>query len=324
MSKGSATGGAAKPFLLLALAIGVVAVAQHHTRQAHATLRVEQDTYPLPPPEQVVVLSLGYRAALADFIYGHVLVSYGLHFEERRRFEHVAKYLETIIALDPKFAQTYLYADTLITLQPVPPRDQDYDVARELLLRGTRELPLDQRVWLTAGQFIGYLAPPRFSDPDRKARWQNEGARLLTQACELASDNRQVPYHCLAAATTLNRSGQREALIQMLTRTLAVNDDPQIRKTALNTLRSWVGEQEQEKARARLDAFDAAREEHLSFLTLDQALTWRSPWRFDQCIGNNTAADTLDDGASTRPAHCATSWADWALWTLPAPIQREP
>ncbi len=301
-----------KAAVVVLLSGALVAFAQHYTRSAHATLRVQDDVYPLPPPDQMLVLSLGYRAALADFIYGHVLVSYGLHFEQRRRFEHVGKYLETIIELDPKFAQVYLYSDTLVTLQPLPPRDEDYDVARALLLRGTQELPSDQRVWLTAGQFIGYLAPPRFSDPERKERWRREGARLLSQACELASDNRAVPYHCLAAATTLNRSGQREALIQMLTRTLAVNDDPRIRQTALATLQQWVGEQEQEQARLRLEAFDAARTEHLSFLTVEQALTWGSPWRFAACAGASTALDGDDD----EDGHCATSWADWA-WLRP-------
>src|SRR5690606_39878352 len=55
-----------RPYLLLALACGVVAVSQHRARDAHATLRIQEDIYPLPPPAQTVVRSLGYLAALAE------------------------------------------------------------------------------------------------------------------------------------------------------------------------------------------------------------------------------------------------------------------
>lgn len=291
-----------KPLATAALVITAglgIAVCQSHTRDAHAALGLGDDTYPLPPPDQVAWISLGYRAAFADFIYAHVLVSYGLHFEEKRRFEYVGRYLNTIAALDPKFAQTYLYADTLITLQPKPPRDEDYDEARALLLKGTRELPTDQRVWLTAGQFIGYLAPPRFEDPERRKEWQLEGAGLLTRACELASDNRNVPYHCMAAATTLNRAGRREALIQMLSRTLAVNDDPEVRDNALGTLRAWAGEQEQERAALLIANFERAWRQNFAFVGIDAALIWGTPWTLG-CLSQ-----------SGPDASCATSWADF-------------
>lgn len=285
--------------LVVVAAAAGVALTQIQTRKAHAALGTEDDTYPLPPPDQVVWMSLGYRAAAADFIYAHVLVSYGLHFEEKRRFEYVARYLNTISVLDPTFAQTYLYADTLITLQPKPPRPEDYEEARELLLKGTRELPKDQRVWLTAGQFIGYLAPPRFDDAAKRSAWQLEGARLLSHACELATDNRNVPFHCLAAATTLNRAGHREALIQMLSRTLAVNEDPEVRRDALNTLRAWVGEQEQERASLLIANFERVWRQRFGFIGIDAALTWGAPWHGGCLTGDADASQ------------CATSWADF-------------
>ena len=59
-----------------------------------AKLKTTRDVYTLPAPTQTVVLSLGYRAALADLINAHVLVSYGLHFQEKRLFETVDRYHE--------------------------------------------------------------------------------------------------------------------------------------------------------------------------------------------------------------------------------------
>lgn len=288
-----------KTALVVVVSAVGVGLTQAQTRAAFAALGSHEDAYQLPPPDQVVWMSLGYRSAVADFLYAHVLVAYGLHFEEKRRFEYVARYLDTISVLDPTFAQTYLYADTLITLQPQPAREQDYDEARALLLKGTRELPKDQRVWLTAGQFIGYLAPPRFADTAKRQSWQLEGARLLARACELATDNRNIPFHCLAAATTLNRAGQREALIQMLSRTLAVNEDPEVRQDALNTLREWAGEQEQEQAALLVAHFEKVWRQRFGFARIDAALTWGVPWE-ESCLTTPLAS-----------SRCATSWADF-------------
>src|SRR5690606_9161983 len=90
------------PLMLLALSAAGI----HFTRTALADpfqrLKITSDVYPLPSPEQTVVLSLGYRAALADLLYAHVLVSYGLHFREKLLFESVGDYLDTINELDPK------------------------------------------------------------------------------------------------------------------------------------------------------------------------------------------------------------------------------
>src|SRR5690606_26558499 len=95
------------------------------------------DSYALPGPIATEFLSLGYRAAVADLLFSHVLVDYGLHFQLKRRYEHVGDYLEVITHLDPLFEEPYLFTDTLLTLQPEPPRQEDYWRARELLLRGT-------------------------------------------------------------------------------------------------------------------------------------------------------------------------------------------
>jgi hypothetical protein len=273
-------------------------------------VRATSDIYGLPGPELTRLMSLGYRSALADFIFAHVLVAYGQHFQEKRRFEHVADYLETVTELDPEFAQPYLYADTLLTLQPEPPRQQDYLRARELLLKGTRALPYHQELWLVAGQFIAYVAPPQLAEPALAAQWRLEGARLLARACELATRNQNIPYHCIAAAGLLNRAGQREALIEMLSRTLAVNDDEEIQRLALATLSSWVGEREAERYQARAGQFEARWRAELPFINKERVLVLGPGLDAYACTG---LPATLEPEAK-----CVGSWADWA--TLQASV----
>jgi hypothetical protein len=249
-------------------------------------------------------MSLGYRAALADFIYAHLRVGHGLHFEEKRRFEHVKDYLDVITTLDPKFVEPYLYADTFLTIQPVPARFEDYVAAREVLLKGTRELPFNQQVWFVAGQFIAYIAPPNIADPELKQSWRLEGAKILARACELATNNPNIPYQCLAAATLLNKAGEREALIQMLTRTLAVSDDEELHQQVLAVLGEWVGEQSREREQRRVQQFQKTWAADLRFISKEQLLLLGHGFDVVKCAGR--ALQPLPN------EECAITWREWS------------
>ncbi len=278
--------------VLLLCAVGLWGV-RSEAAERFDRLTTKSDTYALPSPEQTVVLSLGYRAAVADLIYAHTLVSYGLHFQERRRFEHVGDYLETVNALDPTFAQPYLFADTLLTLQPEAPRPQDYVRAREVLERGIEALPYHQELWFVAGQFIGYIAPPHLGDAEQARRWRVDGARLLARACELATDNVRIPRHCIVAASLLNDAGEREALIQMLSRTLAVQDDPEVRELALGALQQWTDQQRADDRRQRLQALDQLWQRDLPHVAKDQFLLLGPRLDVLRCVGHSPGMDEL-------------------------------
>ena len=270
-------------------------------------LKATSDVYALPSPEQTVVLSLGYRAALADMIFAHVLVSYGLHFQERRRFEFVGNYLDTVNALDPKFRDPYRFADTLLTLAPVAPRPEDYEKAREVLERGLKELPHDGELHSTAGQFMAYLAPGHFSDPEKKKDFRMRGAKHLARSCELAGDNESIPYHCVTAADLFTRAGEREATIQFLERVLSVVDDENVRRIALGYLEKKVGEREHERISSRIAAFRERWSKDLYFAGKDTMLVIGPEFDAAKCAGPELAESEA----------CATSWSEWAKHATP-------
>ena len=258
------------------------------------------DVYALPPPDQVVVASLGYRAALADWLFAHVLVWRGLHFEEKRRFEFAADYLDTVVALDPTFREPYYYGDTLIAMQPVKPRQEDYRRARKLLESGLKARPYDTELWLSTGQFLAYVAAPWITDPKEQADWRLAGARILAQACELVGSNENIPYNCITAAGMLTRAGEREATIQFLERLLAVSDDDQIRDMAMRFLQQARGERSQEQVQAREDRLRRAWKSDLPFVSLTSELVLGPPFAAEKCAGIGQLG-----------AECASSWADW-------------
>lgn len=251
-------------------------------------------------PEHTVVLSLGHREALADYLFANALVRYGLSFQERRRFEATYKYLDTITTLAPTYDRPYLYADTLLTMRPTPAVQQDFLDAKRLHERGMGALPFHTELWSVAGQFSAFLAQ-QYLPPELRKQFKLAGASYMARACELANNNANIPYHCIAAARILNRAGQREAMIRMLTRTLAVNDDPEIRKLALGYLEVAVNEREKERQLRRVELIEAEwkqRLPHVSRIMMSLLGPGPDVWR---CSG----------AEASQQKGCETTWRAW-------------
>jgi tetratricopeptide (TPR) repeat protein len=289
------------PIAALLVAATAIGLLRPRLAERFGHVKTDSDVYALPAPEQAIVASLGYRAAFADSIFAHVLVSSGLHLQQKRRFEFVGNYLDTVNALDPKFRDPYRFADTLLTLGSVAAREEDYDKARQILERGLRELPHDGELHSTAGQFMAYLAPSRFKDPEKKKEWRLAGARILARACELVG-NEALPYHCITAADLFTRAGEREATIRFLERVLAVTDDEAVRDLALGHLQKHIGEREHERVQQRMASFRERWGGDLPFVTKDHLLVIGPAFEPAACAG------VVDAGN----VECATSWRDWS------------
>jgi len=292
--------------LLLASALAVTLLRRPLGVQYHK-LRVTGDLYALPSPEQTVVASLGYRAALADLLYAKVLVEQGLHFQEKRLYEFVGQYLETITELDPKFRSPYMFADTLLTLQPVQAPWEHYVMARRILERGLKERPFDTELWLQTGQFLTYLASGRNEDPEVRREWSLAGARVLARACELVGHNSNIPYQCISAARILSGRGENDATLRWLQRVIAVVDDEKVRRLALDFLKAKLGEREQMRVAERLLRLERAWKQDLGFLPKDRM------WVLDPAFDPWSCAGLQ----AQDKANCAASWRDWSERNLP-------
>jgi hypothetical protein len=289
-------------FATLAL-VGACALVVHRLQGSlsarFVATKVKNDVYALPAAEQLVVVSLGYRSALADLIFAHVLVSSGIHVQERRSFEFVGKYIEAVNELDPTFAAPYRMADALITLQAKQVAPESYRQARHILERGMKELPFDQALWASSGQFFAYLSPAIFDDPKEQEDWKLAGGRALARACELVGSNENIPHQCLVAAGFLTRAGAEDASRQFLERMLVINDDPEILALASGLLKKAVGAEARDRFQVRQGAFQKAWGADLPFITRGAMLTVGPRWDPAACAGLGQ--------------ECATSWRSWAL-----------
>jgi hypothetical protein len=287
--------------LVIAAALVIAAVrgplsAQHHR------VKETSDVYGLPPPRQLAVASLGYRSALADLLWAHVLVSQGLHTIERRRFDNLTRLLDAINELEPTFREPYLLADALITFQS---RDTPHDEvlkARAIMERGVQNRPLDGEVWLALGEFVAYVAPASYlTDPAEQDQWRDDGARMLARAAELGGNNANIGWRALGGASMLSRAGKRDAAVRFLRRTLAVTDDAELKNKILAELEALRGEAQDDLFQRLDEGVYAVRHGDLPHVARMEYMVLGPPRDPAYCAGR----------AHAREAACAPTWRDW-------------
>jgi hypothetical protein len=286
----------------------------------HHRVKETADVYGLPPPRELVVLSLGYRSALADLLWAHVLVSQGLHNEEHRRFDNLIRLIEAINALEPTYRDPYMFADALITFQAVETPRHEVLAARAIMERGMEARPLDAELFLAAGEFVAFVAPGTYLyDPAEQEHWRRDGARMLARAAELSGAQSHIAWQALGGAKYLSRSGEIRFLEQMI----AVTDDQELKEKAQGNLdrllaakqaveREWQDiervRQETERARRfrRLDVgVYAVRHEDLPQVSRLEYMVLGPPRDPAYCAG----------AAHEHEPRCASSWRDWGELT---------
>jgi hypothetical protein len=288
--------------LVLASAAAIGAV-RGPLASVHQRVKEQSDVYVLPPPEQVVTLSLGYRSALLDLLWAHVLVSQGLHTFERRRFENLSLFLDSINELEPTFREPYLLADALYTFQGFAPSHAEVLKARAVMERGSRELPYDGQIWLSLGQFVAFIAPGSYLTDEAEAeQWRLDGARMLARAAELGGENANITWQTLGAARIFRRAGERDAEIRLRLRALAVTDDPELQERLRRELGKLLSEEQKEVSidldRRLVDLW----QRDLPFIPRPMMLLLGPPVEPARCAG---------PGHDRDPA-CAFTWRSWA------------
>lgn len=295
--------------LLVASAAGLAWV-QPRASQIHKRLKETDDAYVLPPPAQLQGLTLGYRAAVADYLWSHVLVTQGLRMLDKQRFASLPAFLDAITTLDPTLREVYLFADALVTLQFGKTSPEEIRAVRTLLERGLAVRPLDSELWFNYGQFVGFVAPAGYLESDEESdRWRLDGSRALARATELGGDADRIAYKALAGATMLRKAGEREASIRFLEKSLSVTEDEELAADIRARLRVHYGEKELERVQHRMQAFQSVWVNKLPAATRTMALLMSPP--------RDPIACALPEMRET--AACATTWKAWAERLTGAP-----
>jgi len=207
--------------LLAGAAAGVAMTQPRLARTAH-DVREREDVYSLPPPAQLHLATLGWDAAVVDLLWADLLVTYGTHWQEKRDFNDIPKYLDAILELEPTYEPLYNFVDTLLAYRPLQGTDEDVRLARRYLERGTRERAEDPKVWMRYGQFLAFVAPSFLRDRSQIDAWRRDGANAIGHAVELGADAERA----LSAASLLTTAGANEEAVRYLEHAYAFTEHP--------------------------------------------------------------------------------------------------
>lgn len=289
--------------VVLLASVGGVSVVRPKLASMTEGVKEGAEVYALPPPEAMPAISLGYRSAWADVLFTKAIIGHAQHAERKRRFDAVADYLEAIVALDPTLRDAYRFADSLIVFHAVgEPTPELIRRAWRILETGLDLRPGDSQLWLSAGQFMAYLAPQWLKDPEEKAAFRKLGAKLLARAGEIADDsNANVTWQSLGAAGVFTKAGERQAAIAYLERAYMVTDSEDAREAIAKRLSALQQDAELDRARRMSESFTRAWRDDVPYVSRTRLLVLGPSWDPATCAGKRSSSEG-----------CAQSWAEWA------------
>jgi hypothetical protein len=274
-------------------------------------VKEKDDSYPLPPPSQMRLATLGYDAAAADMIWAYLLVSQGLHFSEKRKFENAARYFETIFELDSTYRDPYLMLDVILTFGNRKANEQDARRTKKLFELGVQNRPMDAKLLYQVGSYLAYIGPGYLKDPEEIKQWELEGAKLLTRSAELGVGEDALQHHGLAGAAVLTRMGQRQAAVDFYERVYGIMEDEESRALIREKLRRLHAESVIEGSQSALKAMETTWRYDLPFVPRARYLLLGPPVPVWKCAGATSFS---------RP-ECAY---DWPTWTKAASKRANP
>ena len=277
----------------VALGVAGVALTQPSLASGIHAAKEREDVYLFPPPAQLEVATLGYKAAAVDMLWAKLRVEYGMHFVEQRPFPDVAHYMDAILQLEPDYYPVYKYADTFLCYHAGDATADDARRARAFMERGIAARPDDHEVWLHYGQFLAFMSPSFLSATDEIEAWRREGAQALQRAVELGDD----PDRSIAAANLLDRHGERGAAVRALERAYALTDDENTRALITMKLTQFHADDVRDRSKEDVEFIEGR---------------WRSRWPFvarGTALLLGPAPDPLVCvGPKARDSKCAMDW----------------
>lgn len=215
-------------------------------RSSLASLPREAVTEPFTPsPHSAPYVSLGYREAMADYLFVRLL---GYFSDEDSTGAGVANLADAIVALDPNFRRVYELGANAMTIARSNVDQAVYVRAISLLERGMTRFPDDWRLPYLAGQI--YTQDLQTEDADQRRKWDERGTLLVESAIRKPG---APPTAATWAAVMRTKLGQHERAAQGLREMIVLTSDAATRMRMIDQL-AKLEEQDAVALRAELES----------------------------------------------------------------------
>jgi hypothetical protein len=193
----------------------------------YARTATYEDFYYLPPTDYLLVISLGYRAALADLIWMKALVYYGDELGHHGNVHHLYRYGDAMLALDPDFKKVYRWVASCALYRTGDITVADAKAAVSYLERATRRFPDDGELAWDLGANYTYELAPMLTDTHEREVARRKGLEFLEAAVMRKAGP---PWLVLQTSKDLEALGRKEQAIKHLEDAYAAASDVQIKQ----------------------------------------------------------------------------------------------
>jgi hypothetical protein len=210
------------------VALGLIADRARERAQVwYARAQTYEDLYYLPPPNELILFSLGHRSALADLVWLKALVYFGDELNRRGHVANLFRYADAVLALDDQFVRAYRWVASAAIYRTGDVTVDDVRRAIRYLERAARLFPDDPELAWDLGATYAYELVPML--PVGPAR--EEARRKSLAHLEMAALHGAGPaWLGLQTASQLNSLGRKEQAVQHLQDLYAVTTDPAIKE----------------------------------------------------------------------------------------------
>jgi hypothetical protein len=197
---------------------GVLAMAvfiSHHRQGAVLELHrgpraAVSEGYLLPEPRALEVIGLGHREMMADLVWLRALSYFAVHFYLDRDFRWLDRYIETVIALDPRFRMIYQWAGVVVMYGGEGVTNDRVMVSNRFLEMGRQQYPDDWLLNFMLGCNYRYELRPE--TPEQREAWRLLGGTYLRRAAELPG---APAWLSLTALRTLEQAGAADEALRI-------------------------------------------------------------------------------------------------------------
>lgn len=270
--------------VLAALALAVIADQFRARAQQHyASAQRYEDIYYLPSPEELVVLSLGHRAALADLIWLKALVYFGDEMYQQGNVANLFRYTDAMLGLDERFRRVYRWVASAAIYRSGHVTVEDVKTAIRYLERGTRLFPDDGELAWDLGATYAYELVPMLpiGAPREEAR------RKSLEHLETAALRGAGPaWLGLGIAGQLDALGRKEQAVRHLQDLYAIATDPAVKAELARRLTTLQTSAYVDAMRAASEQLEAERARDFPYLdsTLYLLIGKRPPFDGDRLL----------------------------------------
>lgn len=223
---------------------------------------LEESLIYLPPPERLRGMSLGYSETLSDLIWLRAVIFTGT-VKNGQKLDWIARYVQTINFLNPKFRRPYLWG-AVVTIYNGKEIDRSMlDQSVAILREGIERFPEDHELLFNLGMILyrdyGSLGT---LDPELVESYKKEGAQLIRKAAAFGAS----PLIRQLAASLEVEGNDRALEVEFLEHQLLRAEDEGLRRLLRKKLGEALSEQGLKSIEARRKAFLEAHQQQFPYL----------------------------------------------------------